>query len=253
MTTPKPQPHGYYRAKARQWMVQAGAEADNAGALAAIAESYADRLGWDQETNTRPHGVIVAQDGTPLAIVTWHGGQPAAGYVSKLLIDIEPPETVLGCEAGGARHTLARLTGHNTALAKFSELCRGPAPKPHVDPISLKARRLGLGLNGPQMATCLGVSADLVSKLEHGARTPTPRQLGAIDRLEDLSQALSDRLAASATATGTIPAYTTQEAMWRAEPALDGLPVAFWQAAAAKARHPALHHGATQVEIVAVP
>jgi hypothetical protein len=115
MDTAKTTPHLYYRAKAAEVLINAGADPAVSGPLAQWAQAH--------RRDTTVDGVIVAEDGEILAD-TWRdrdANSPGAFYVSR-----ETCRWDLGAnEVGLALGQLARLAGKQVIHVKWSDVCGG--------------------------------------------------------------------------------------------------------------------------------
>lgn len=112
--------HPYFTAKAREAFRSAAGDPDNAGPLAAWAESVRDR-------ENPPQGVCVAEDGRVLAetVYVGRGERVAATYVNVALDPIA--DDVVNREVRLACGALSRAAGATVIHVKFSEVCQGSA------------------------------------------------------------------------------------------------------------------------------
>lgn len=109
-----------------------------------------------------------------------------------------------------------------------------------MNPLALRARREGLGLNQPDLADALGVNPVTLAKWESGTR-PIPEGIDAdLTDLENASLRITNRALTALTENPEatiIFIYATDDALWAALPdmATQGLPAALHRAAVARA------------------
>ena len=96
----------------------------------------------------------------------------------------------------------------------------------------LRCRRLALGLNQDALAEVLGAKQVKISRWETGS-VDVPEW---VDREISELEVRQDQLVASYVPAGTARVYSSEDACWAAEPALDGVPLVVQFVAAARAR-----------------
>lgn len=127
-----------------------------------------------------------------------------------------------------------------------------------TESIEWRARREALGLPQDVFARLVGVSQDIVSKWEHGRRSPRD-PVGVHMRLAELEDVMEDLIAelvADVTVGGDpveLVTYATDEDWWAASPGAEraGLPAQLHRVATARAAVELGEEFGCRVEIVA--
>ena len=127
-----------------------------------------------------------------------------------------------------------------------------------VESIEWRARREALGLPQDVFARLIGASQDVVSKWEHGRRSPRD-PVGVhmrVSELEDIMEDLIAQIVADVTVGGDpveLVTYATDAAWWAASPGAEraGLPAQLHRVATARAAVELGEEFGCRVEIVA--
>ena len=127
-----------------------------------------------------------------------------------------------------------------------------------VESIEWRARREALGLPQDVFARLIGASQDVVSKWEHGRRSPRD-PVGVhmrVSELEDIMEDLIAQIVADVTVGGDpveLVTYATDAAWWAASPGAEraGLPAQLHRVATARAAVELGEEFGCHVEIVA--
>ena len=127
-----------------------------------------------------------------------------------------------------------------------------------VESIEWRARREALGLPQDVFARLVGASQDVVSKWEHGRRSPRdPVSVHMrVSELEDIMEDLIAQIVADVTVGGDpveLVTYATDAAWWAASPGAEraGLPAQLHRVATARAAVELGEEFGCRVEIVA--